>query len=284
MIDDYIGKHGLESLSEFKVSDLVEQAADLGFRHFEIGLDLYQIFPISFNSEEIQTLRKIKMNHNITYSAHLPFLSLDLATPNKFIREGSVQSMVDAYNSVKEMEQDIDYFVLHPAGETTADILKYMGDSSLSSLVVPQFSAAALQSINHFILESGIARNKLAIENVEFPLNATLGLIRDLGAKMCLDTAHLLGGLSGDFDLLKTLDSCYDLIGEIHLQDYSNLNPMGDHAALGTGKNFPPEFLQQLLDRNFQGPIVFELPLGDIQVSCEYIEKNVPNLRNLPHF
>ena len=59
--------------------------------------------------------------------------------------------------------------------------------------------------------------------------------------------------------------------------------------ALGTGKNFPPEFLNLFHQRNFSGPVVFELPRSEALKSIEYIKKfapqiDLPNIKDLPFY
>ncbi len=87
LIDGILAKKGLKGLSDFHFSDIVKSAATAGYQHFEIQLDLFQIFPITMDSNQIKILQEIKNEYDITYSAHLPFLSLDLGGPNRFICE-----------------------------------------------------------------------------------------------------------------------------------------------------------------------------------------------------
>ena len=278
IIDDILAKKGLMGLSEFQFTDLVKRAADSGYQHFEIQLDLFQVFPIQITMQQIEVLKQIKSEHDITYSAHLPFLSIDLAGPNKFTREGSVNSLIDAYNSIFELENEIDVYVLHPSGETTANIIKFIENPQIQKITSELFSANAIQSIEKFIEETGIKREKIAMENIEFPFEATIKIIKDLKTKLCLDTAHMLGGFSGDYDLLEIVKKYLDLTIEIHLQDYDKNNLLSDHGALGTGKDFPPEFLNFIHLKKFNGPIVFELPREDVLKSIDYIKRNAPQI------
>ena len=281
LIDGILAKKGLDGISEFQFSDLVKRAAVSGYQHFEIALDLFQVFPITLGVNQIKRLKEIKDEYNITYSAHLPFLSIDLGGPNKFIREGSVNSLIDAYNSVLELEDDIDVFVLHPTGETVADVIEFIESPQIKEITSELFSGYAIQSIERFIEETDIKRSKIAIENIQFPLEATINIIKKLGTKFCLDTAHCLGGFSGNHDLLEITEKYLDMAAEIHLQDFDDENLFADHSALGTGKNFPPEFLNMIHQKNFDGPVVFELTKDETIKSIEYIRKNVPQI-NIP--
>jgi len=277
IINGVLKEKGLNGLEEFHFSDVVESVAAAGYNHCEILLDIFQIFPIHINEQEIEKLKEIKKEYGITYSVHFPFLSIDIAGPNKFIREGSIQSFISAYDSIKALENDIDIFVLHPTDETVKDVLEYITDPEIKPLVIELFIQNSIQSIENLIQKTGINRDKIAVENVAFPFEATIRIIKAINAKLCLDTAHLLGGFSGDLDLIEIAESNFDLIGEIHLQDYSE-SITSDHGALGTGPNFPPEFLKLLNQYNFEGPIVFELLEEEAIISINYIKKNAPEI------
>jgi len=279
LIDGILAKKGLEGISEFQFSDLVKKAADSGYQHFEIALDLFQVFPITLGNNQIKRLKEIKDEYNITYSAHLPFLSIDLGGPNKFIREGSVNALKDAYNSILELEDDIDVFVLHPTGETVADVIEFIEIPQIKEITSELFSGYAIQSIESFIEETNIKRSKIAIENIVFPFEATIKIIKKLKTKLCLDTAHFLGGFSGNHDLLEITEKYLDITAEIHLQDYNDESLFSDHSALGTGKNFPPEFLNIIHQKNFDGPVVFELTKDETMKSIDYIRKNASQIK-----
>ncbi len=103
-------------------------------------------------------------------------------------------------------------------------------------------------------------------------------MVKKLKTKLCIDTAHLLGGFSGKYDLLEITEKYWDMTGEIHLQDYIDDNIYADHGALGKGKKFPPEFLNLIYQKDFKGAIVFELPKNDIITSFEYIKKYIPQI------
>ena len=102
-------------------------------------------------------------------------------------------------------------------------------------------------------------------------------IIRKLkGTRLCIDTAHFLGGYSGDVDLLEVTKQNLDITGEIHLQDFK-AGEGADHAPLRKGE-FPSEFLKIINEYNFQGPIVFELTFQEAKQSLEYIKKHTPEI------
>ncbi|TFG21273.1 MAG: sugar phosphate isomerase/epimerase [Promethearchaeota archaeon] len=283
---DIIAAKGLEALATFSISKYVHDAATLGYNHFEIGLDIFQTFPIPILREELEKLHQIKKELNISYSCHFPFLSLDFSGPNQFIREGSISAIIDIYNLLKDIESDIDCFVLHPTGETTTEILHYISDLEIKLFAVEMFKQNAIHSVNTFIAKTGINLRKLAIENLDFPLKPTLEIIKETQTRFCLDTAHLLGDSAENLDVCEVLRDNYDLISEIHLQEYNtnSQDSMSDHAALGTTCKITAEFFEVLNSRKFQGPLIFELEDHEIRESCEYIRKIYPAHQGLPHF
>ena len=117
-------------------------------------------------------------------------------------------------------------------------------------------------------------------------MKPTIEIIQETQSRFCLDTAHLLGDKSENWDVCKVLTDNYHLISEIHLQEYNtnSQNSMSDHAALGTTGKITTEFFEILNSRQFQGPIIFELEDHEIRESCEYIRKIYPTQQDLPHF
>jgi sugar phosphate isomerase/epimerase len=288
IVDRVIREKGVEGLLSFSFPNVIERVAKAGYNHCEITMDAFQIFPIQITKENIDELKQIKKDYGITYSVHMPLLSIEMAGPNKFIREGSVNALVDAYNSLKNLENDIEMFIIHSSGDTVTDILKFIQDPEIKHVATDLFVSFAVQSLSKFIEETGIDRRKIGIENIEFPLEGTIKIIQELNTKLCLDTAHLLGRFSGDYDLIEITKKYFDLIGEIHLQDYID-NPLADHGVLGTGKHFPPDFMNFIQDLNYQGPCVFELNEKEAFESVRYIKNlpskiEIPDIKNQPFF
>ena len=278
VLDKVLKEKGIEGFAQFKLSKFIEGIAKAGYNHCEISFDVLQIFPIQINDEEIEKIQNLKQEYDITYSAHFPFISIELASPNKFIREGSINSIVDSYFAFEKLKDDIDVYVLHATGDFIADAMEFIKDPNIFPIAANLFADLSMQSIKEIIKKSGIDKKKIAIENIEFPFDMTVQMVKKLGVNLCIDTAHLLGGFSGEFDLMEIAEKNLDRAIEIHLQDYNNKADI-EHGALGTGKNFPPEFLRLLEQKNFTGPVVFELPWNDALKSIEYIKKFAPKIK-----
>ena len=279
---DFIGVYdpekGLDSFSDFRFSDVVMKVLEHGYNHCEISLDLFQVLPIKISEEEKSRLLDFKKKYDITFSAHFPLWSVELASPNKHIREGSIKSLIDSYNMFKFMEADIDIFILHPTGAFTTEFLKMDILENYKQFIINILIGYAIDSIKKIIRETKIDISKIAIENIEFPFEGTLDIIKKLkGPKLCIDTAHFLGGYSGDVDLIEITKQNLDLTSEIHLQDF-NKGGDADHGALGTGKNFPIEFLKIIHEYDFKGPVVFELPFEMAYKSIQFIKQKTPEI------
>ncbi|TFG26038.1 MAG: sugar phosphate isomerase/epimerase [Promethearchaeota archaeon] len=272
-------KGGLIDFSKVHFSDVIVDVIESGFQHCEISLDLFEILPIQIDIEEQKRIKSLKKEYDITFSAHFPIYSIELSSPNKFIREASVQSCVDSFNKFKFLEPDIDVFVIHPTGSFTASIGVLGLDSKASELVYSILTNYAIQSVKTIIKQTKLPIQKMAIENIEYPFEKTIDMINNIkGTKLCIDTAHFLGGFSGEIDLIEITNKYLDITSEIHLQDYSDDYPSPDHVALGRGKNFPIDFLRIINKYNFQGPIVFELGIKQAIESIEFIKKHVPEI------
>lgn len=277
-VDIYDPQKGLDSFTDFRFSDIIMKVIEKGYSHCEISLDLFQVLPIKNSEEEKSRLLNFKKEYDITFSAHFPLWSIELASPNKYIREGSIKSLIDSYNMFKFMEADIDIFILHPTGAFTAEFLKMDIPKNLKQFIINIFTGNAVDSIFKIIKETKIDKSKIAIENIEFPFEGTLDIIEKLkGPKLCIDTAHFLGGFSGDVDLIEITKENLALTSEIHLQDF-NEGGDADHGALGTGKNFPIEFLKIINEYDFKGPVVFELPFEKAYESVQFIKQKTPEI------
>jgi sugar phosphate isomerase/epimerase len=269
---------GINSISDLHFSDIILDVIHNGFRHCEITLDLFQVLPIKIDEEEQKRIKSFIKDYDITYSAHFPIWSVELSSPNKFIREGSIQTYIDSFKQFRFLEPDIEVFIVHPTGAFTAGFSNLGLDPKATKFVLELLKNYAITSIKKILRLTKVQASKIAIENIEFPFDKTIEMIKTLKTTLCIDTAHALGGFSGNIDLIEVTKSYLDIASEIHLQDYSDNVSPPDHAALGKGKNFPIEFLNLIHDYGFEGPVVFELGINQALESMEYIKEKTPQL------
>jgi len=85
---DYVGTFDHEAL----VRALNRQ----GFSLIELGGDLAAFMPQTFKPSQIAALQALKSELGLQYTVHLPLWSIELSTPQRYIREGSVRTISDA--------------------------------------------------------------------------------------------------------------------------------------------------------------------------------------------
>ena len=184
LIENVLIEKGLEGLSQFSISEFMENVAKTGYRHCEISLDIFQIFPIQINQIEIAKLKEIKEKYDMTYSAHFPFISLELASPNKFVREASINSIVDSYETFKGLENEIEYYVLHATGEFIADAMDFIAAPDIFPVAIELFLNLSIGSIKEILNKTKVNSKKVVIETLEFPLEATIRMVKKLNTKL----------------------------------------------------------------------------------------------------
>jgi sugar phosphate isomerase/epimerase len=244
------------------------------FQHFEVTCDLAYVLPGFFNSKTMQRLNEFRIKNNYTCSIHLPLWGIELASPNTYIRQGSIDCMIDAIKMTKILDPIC--WVIHATGSLVSEFtllnLPDIGKQFMSTY----FANTAEESLNHILEATQIESRKLAVENVEFSFRNMEDCLKSLNLSVCLDTGHILAGYSGEWNkgVLEFIDHYYDRIVELHLHD--GKIPRTDHKPLGTFNLPVTDLLNELLERKFEGPLVFELNPAEVEESIEYIQTTVP--------
>ena len=107
--NDFISMIGEGTLDVTQVDycDIVESSFKRHgnlFRHFEVTCDLAYVLPGFFNSNTMQRLNEFRIKNDYTCSIHLPLWGIELASPNTYIREGSVKCIIDAIELTKSLD------------------------------------------------------------------------------------------------------------------------------------------------------------------------------------
>jgi sugar phosphate isomerase/epimerase len=252
----------------------MQNSIDAGFKHIEITGDLPLVLPGILSPEEINQLVKIKKKNNLTFSVHLPLWAIEPAAFSKHIRDGSINTMVDCIELTKPLDPIC--WVLHPTGALTVEFLHMNLPDFAKGLIAGQFSSFAEESIVSLLEKTNISSEKLAVENIEFPFEEMVPIIEEHNLSICFDTGHLLAGYSGELEVLDFINSYYDKIVELHLHD--GASPGIDHKSLGTHDLPVRDLLLLLNEKNFTGPLVYELTFKEALESMEYIKKHVPEV------
>jgi len=264
------------------VAGQVKHLADLGFRLIELNPDLTIFFPRCYDLPAVERLREIKAEHQLEYTVHLPLWSLEPSSPVQMVREGAVDTLVDAVLRLTPLEPEV--YVLHATGALAAEFMHMQALEGVRPLVMGLFFTQAQRSIAQLLERTGLPSRRLAIETIEFPFDLTQRLAETLDLSMCLDTGHVLAGYTTGVSLAEALERALPRLAEVHLHDgYRRELPEGrvqiaDHLALGLGDLPLQAFLEQLSVAGFSGPIIFELTVEQAQASLQAIRAVRPSL------
>ena len=275
---------GIPDFSRLDVPTFVQQAVSQDWSVIELSMDVKSIIPTSITSETIERLIELKEETGITYTVHLPYLSIELATFNEHVRKGCVKSISEVIELSKSLNPEA--YVLHSTGGLAAELSTLPYSNDIVRTISTMLAGFAAASIEDIITGTEINPRKLAIENYIFPFEVMRDVIDDQNTSICFDTAHLLCQMSGTESIMDFYSAHKDRITEIHLQD-GNFTKCGgvvdydDHIPLGTGlmgDSVLREFLMELVKNNFDGPLIFELTNDEARASLDYIRSNVPEV------
>ncbi|MFW9854377.1 MAG: TIM barrel protein [Candidatus Thorarchaeota archaeon] len=263
---------------------LFERALEFGFRHFEIAWDYYYALPKLVTEARIAELVEFKEDNNVTFTLHAPIWGgIELASHVEKVRRASVDILIDSLEASKELKPE--RMVIHLSGEFANNLssLNPLKENPVFELIIPSME----KSLTEIISKSGKSPEFFSIENIEFPLDIFLNIVRDKKAKLCLDTGHFLAGTkqasAEDLNLMNFLRSYLEEIDVIHAHDggifwhkSGNFLP-DDHRALGNGIIPWKDMVSHLIDQKFSKPIIFQLTLPDAKQSLELISKEFPD-------
>ena len=264
------------------VAAQVSYLADLGFHLIELNPDLTIFFPRCYSLPAVEALRQLKATRQLSYTVHLPLWSLEPSTPMQAVREGSVDTLVDAVLRLAPLEPEV--FVLHATGALAAEFSRMKALQRMRPLVLELFAAQARRSIEQLLQRTGLPSRLLAVETIEFPFEQTVALAEAFDLSLCLDTGHVLAGYTTGVSLGEALEGTLPRLAEVHLHDgYRREGPNGaitiaDHLPLGAGDLPIEPFLDRLAGAGFSGPVIFELTIEEVQASLELVRQRRPSL------
>jgi len=277
-----VGEHGGLDFSRFNFTEFLRATNRRGFSLMELTLDVGYVVPGGLTEERVEGMRRLKEELGLSFTAHLPLWSLEPASPNQYVRRASVDCLVDAVKLVEPLEPEV--YVVHATGALAAEFSRLQMPEPFKGLIIQHFASFAEQSIKELLERTRLPPRRLAIENVEFPFDATWRIAERLDTSICFDTGHLLAGYSGTIGVMEFLERYYNRISEVHLHDGACLQVEGDlyrridHRALGEGQLPVKELLARLQELEFKGPIIFELTFREAQESLNLIKRLLPDL------
>ena len=253
-----------------------------GFDPIEVGGDMPLFLPHTLDGATIERLGALRAETGVSYTVHLPLWSIELSTPLKPVREGSVQVLLDTMEATLPLEPEV--YVLHATGGLAAEFYHMDLPDLAQSFVLRQFQKGARESIETLLAQTGVPSRQLAIETVEFPFDLTWELAEALDLSICLDIGHVLVGFSGPLGLFDVLEQCLPRLSEVHLHDAPWQGPeceIGygkDHQPLGTGDLDVARLLDRLAEADWDGPLIFELTVEQALASVEVIRNVRPGV------
>lgn len=277
---EIIGDKGTPDFSRFDFANIIRNTHSRGFSLMEITMDVSYVMPGGLTKNTIQALLHLKKELGLSYTAHLPLWAIEPATPNQYIREASVECLVDAIELVKPLNPEV--YVLHSTGALAAEFSRMQLPSLFTQMAKDYFKSNSQKSVQSILEQTDLPSQKLALENVEFPFETTWQVAEELDTSVCFDTGHVLAGYSGEIEIMEFLDRYFSRIKEIHLHDGGHqavdlgLTHRFDHQALGTGELPIATFLNELQKRNYQGIIIFELTVSEALESLNAIRTCLP--------
>jgi len=263
---------GQFDMSKLDYIQIVNKNIEAGFKHIEITGDLVYVLPGILSPKTISKLIELKDEKGITFSVHLPLWAIEPTAFSPYIREASVKSFVDVIEWTKPLDPLC--WVLHPTGTLTVEFMNMNLPELAQGFMMHQFTSYAANTIKETLERTNIPSRKLAVENIEYPFNLMYPIIQQMDLSICFDTGHLLAGFSGQISIMKFIDKYYDRIIELHLHD--GKFPRIDHKPLGEYDLPVRELLLKLLEKNFAGPLIYELNLQEAIQSMNYIKNNIP--------
>lgn len=270
---------GAPDFSRINMVEIVRETAAIEYiQVIEMPMEIEHMVPGSLTPEVISKLAELKDELGISYTTHLPFWSVEASSFNDFIRSASVDSMVHSIKLAEELEPEA--HVLHSTGALPVAYAKQGFSESVDLVVRGYMTSFVMKSIEEIVSKSEVDPRRLAIENVEFPFEFTRDVVDELDTSICFDTGHLLTKMSGDEPLSEFYKRHRDRITEIHLNDgVAEKNEAGghqDHLVLGKGEMPIRDFLLELVNDKFEGPLILEMPTEEAIESLNTISNLVP--------
>ena len=266
----------LAQLRQFDVAVLVARLADAGFDLIELNTELELFLPGCYDAAAVARLAALRAERGLTYTLHLPLWSIEAASPDPRVRAGSVATLADSLTRLLPLEPAT--FVVHATGALAAEFAQAKLPPLAKGLILERLHEMARLSVGELLARTGVAPRRLALENVDYPLEFTLRLAEEFDCSLCLDTGHVLAGYSGESELERAVDLFLPRLAEVHLHDAyrrAEGHDVADHLRLGAGELPLAWLLRRLVAAQFPGPVILELGLQDAVASLAVIRANV---------
>ena len=160
---------GVPDFSRLDPVEIIRDCVQEEYSITELTLDAQHIIPTLFTPESVSKLVDLKDELGHSYTSHLPFWSIELASFNEHVRKGCIESIVESIELTKPLDPEA--YVLHATGEIGNYVSSLNYEGNVVSLLCTVLAGYAASSIEEIISKTEIDPRKLTIENVEFPFD-----------------------------------------------------------------------------------------------------------------
>lgn len=266
----------VSALSRMVLSRVAEESLGLGFRHLEIPMDPLMMMPWIAGREEWERLDRMRSREGVSFTVHLPFRDIRLASLHEEVRRAGVEAVRRALRLSSPLKSEA--YVLHLASEMEEVLLQPYLPSRVRRRASSILLQAARRSLEELLPHLPSSR-QLLIENLEvMPPRELWTLAEEFDTGVCLDVGHAALQFANPSSYV---EEYANRLGEIHLHDVARLKLSGglailrDHMAVGSGQLDVEEILQALNRVNFQGPVVLEVNQERAKQSLEALRRMV---------
>ncbi|MEM3342561.1 MAG: TIM barrel protein [Thermoplasmata archaeon] len=250
--------------------DCAKRIREMGFCCAEIPADLFFLIPQLLSDNTIKALSSL----DIRYTAHLPFIGIDLSSTNEHIRSAGVKSVIEAARVIEPLS--CLSYVLHIANSFEEEIFRWNLKEKVQGYVTSIILTQATKSLEELL--TYLPADRLCLETMEtLPVTICLELAKKFRTRICLDTGHYaMNNFSGVSEFIKIHSS---LLGEVHLNGFMKRRLAGrmtlieDHISLNDNMGFD-EIYNAIVETGFDGPLIMEMPENHLMASLTFLKEN----------
>ncbi|MFH1976027.1 MAG: cobamide remodeling phosphodiesterase CbiR [Pseudomonadota bacterium] len=207
--------------------------------------------------QDIRDMRQVAADLDITYNVHLPG-DLFFGDPNPFLRARFRETTMRFYERTLPLDPTL--YILH-LDSRRADGMAERDSNAWADRVEESLTA---------LVENGLDPGRVAVENLEYPLDKLMPFVERLGLKTCLDIGHLI--LYGH-DLQAQLDRHLSRSAMIHLH---GVREGVDHLGVQWISPGDWEMICRVL-ADYTGGLSIEIfSMDDLAASLDRLMKIIP--------
>ena len=251
-------RHPQRTLRELLAS-VVTVVKEHDLQVVEIPLDAAFLYPALFTPNVLSQMRLVAEENGFYFTAHLPYMWLDLSSINEKMRETSVQCVLEGLRMGEELNAIA--YPLHLMGERAEAIAASSWAEEEKRDFLARMMEQAERSLEEITREVEAA--KLCLENLgAVAFEPILSLAKKYKTPLCLDVGHLI--LQGG-DPVAFIEAYFEAIKEVHLHDvvstgWAEGKPvLMDHQPLGVGSLDLKGVIEALKTRGYEGVLLVEV-------------------------